>query len=184
VLTDSLFTVFARSTLGGAVLLASAVVTSAAMLAWISRTPRKDRRQAATAAVSFHLDHPAERSPRQARCLAIHALYAATAGAGIDHSALLGGRNRPDDPDPLGLSTAGSTQPTRTAHLWLAATGGLRSAHRAGRLHRAGRALSRLRPRVHHLDGYRSGIDDSGLACACLRIAQRRGPSATTHRRP
>jgi hypothetical protein len=65
VLTDSLFTVFARSTLGGAVLLASAVVTSAAMLAWISRTHRKDRRQAATAAVSFHLDHPAERSPRQ-----------------------------------------------------------------------------------------------------------------------
>jgi hypothetical protein len=53
VLTDSPFTVFARSTLGGAVLLASAVVTSAAMLAWVSRTHRKDRRQAATAAVSF-----------------------------------------------------------------------------------------------------------------------------------
>src|SRR5215204_5076863 len=94
-----------------------------------------------------------------------------TAGAGIDHGALLGGRNRPDDPDPVGLSTAGSTQPTCTAHLWLAATGGLRSAHRAGRLHRTGRALSCLRPRVHHMDGYRSGIDDSGLASACLRIA-------------
>jgi energy-converting hydrogenase Eha subunit A len=53
VLTDSPFTVFARSTLGGAVLLASAVVTSAAMLAWVSRTHKKDRRQAATAAVSF-----------------------------------------------------------------------------------------------------------------------------------
>ena len=33
--------------------LASGVVTSAAMLAWVSRTHRKDRRQAATAAVSF-----------------------------------------------------------------------------------------------------------------------------------
>jgi hypothetical protein len=53
VLTDSPFTVFARSTLGGAVLLASAVVTSVAVLAWVSRTHKKDRRQAATAAVSF-----------------------------------------------------------------------------------------------------------------------------------
>lgn len=52
-LTDSPFTVFARSTLGGAVLLAGAIVTSVAVLAWVTRTHKKDRRQAATAAVSF-----------------------------------------------------------------------------------------------------------------------------------
>ena len=52
-LTDSPFTVFARSMLGGAVLLASAVVTSAAVLAWVSRAHDMHRRQAATAAVSF-----------------------------------------------------------------------------------------------------------------------------------
>jgi hypothetical protein len=53
VLTDSPFTVFARSTLGGAVLLAGAVVTSVAVVAWVSRAQKKDRRRAATAAVSF-----------------------------------------------------------------------------------------------------------------------------------
>jgi hypothetical protein len=52
VLTDSPFTVFARSTLGGAVLLACAVVTSVAVLAWVGRTRKEDRRRAA-AAVSF-----------------------------------------------------------------------------------------------------------------------------------
>jgi hypothetical protein len=41
VLTDSPFTVFARSTLGGAVLLAGAVVTSVAVVAWVSRAQRR-----------------------------------------------------------------------------------------------------------------------------------------------
>ncbi len=52
-LTDSPFTVFARSTLGGAVLLAGAVVTSVAVVAWVGGAHKTDRRRAATAAVSF-----------------------------------------------------------------------------------------------------------------------------------
>jgi hypothetical protein len=52
VLTDSPFTAFARSMVGGAVLLAGAVAALLAVLAWVSRS-HKDRRRAATAAVSF-----------------------------------------------------------------------------------------------------------------------------------
>jgi hypothetical protein len=52
VLTDSPFTAFARSMVGGAVLLAGAVAALVAVLAWVSRNHKKDRR-AAAAAVSF-----------------------------------------------------------------------------------------------------------------------------------
>ena len=52
-LTDSPFTAFARSTLGGAVLVAVAVAALLAVLAWVSRFHHRDRRQAAVAAVSF-----------------------------------------------------------------------------------------------------------------------------------
>jgi MFS family permease len=53
VLTDSPFTAFARTTLGGAVLVAAAVAALLAVLAWVSRPHHRDRRQAAAAAVSF-----------------------------------------------------------------------------------------------------------------------------------
>ena len=52
-LTDSPFTAFARSTLGGAVLVAVAVAVLLAVLAWVSRPHHRDRRRAAVAAVSF-----------------------------------------------------------------------------------------------------------------------------------
>ena len=53
VLTDSPFTAFARTTLGGAVLVAAAVAALLAVLAWVSRPHHRHRRQAAAAAVSF-----------------------------------------------------------------------------------------------------------------------------------
>jgi MFS family permease len=52
-LTDSPFTALARTTLGGAVLVAAAVAALLAVLAWVSRPHHRHRRQAAAAAVSF-----------------------------------------------------------------------------------------------------------------------------------
>jgi hypothetical protein len=50
VLTDSPLTAFARSTLGATLLAAAAVVTLLALLAWVGRPHRRDRRWAAAAA--------------------------------------------------------------------------------------------------------------------------------------
>jgi hypothetical protein len=51
VLTDSPFTTFARSTLGGVVLVVAAVAALVAVVAWVSPPRHKDRRVTAAAAV-------------------------------------------------------------------------------------------------------------------------------------
>ena len=51
VLTDSPFTTFARSTLGGVVLVVAAVAALVAVVSWVSRSRHPDRRVAAAAAV-------------------------------------------------------------------------------------------------------------------------------------